>query len=943
VKKLVLALICCCTLFSASAQTGYWQQELQYKISVKLNDHDQSLDAFESIQYTNHSPDTLLFIWFHLWPNAFKNDRTAFSEQMLQNGDTKFYFGGRDYRGYINRLDFRVDEVSARTEDHPQDIDVIKLILPKPLPPGHSTTITTPFHVQLPEISSRGGHVGQSYQITQWYPKPAVYDQKGWHPMPYLDQGEFYGEFGSFDVEITVPKNYVVAATGDLQDEKEKAWLETRNNLPETKAPKKKPQKWGAKKVTIQDQFPPSSTETKTVHYYQDRVHDFAWFADKRYLVRHGEMTLASGRKIELYCFFPPWQKNNWDKSLDGLRDAVQKRNEWLGEYPYTTISLVQGYSTGGMEYPTLSIIRGFDNQIDLQMTIEHEVGHNWLYGILGNNERDHPWMDEGMNTYFDNRYRKGKYSPATSSGGGLWKDLEEDKMDKIIYQTLIAQHLDQPIATSSTDFTAANYNYIAYTKTGDWMKGLEFSLGQKTFDSCMRAYFLKWQFKHPYPEDFKKLVDSVSGTNNDSVFNLLQQTGSLEPNSKKKLKLAPFVRLNEDADHTRYLFLSPALGFNTYDGLMVGGLIHNYTLPTTKLQFFVAPMYATKSKDLTGMGRLSYNFYPQNVFQSIELAVTGALFNQNAYTDSAGKTVYLNYGRLVPQTKLVFKKRDPRSTLSHAIQLKIFLLRDQSLLFQTDTITHIETVSKKNNYSTIGSLRYIVDNQRELYPYHVEWQFESAPDFGRMDLLATYFFNFKKKGGINVRFFAGKFFYYTGKTEVRQFETDRYHLNMTGPKGDEDYTYSNYFLGRNEFEGLPSQQIMERDGFFKVRTDLLGAKVGKTDDWLSTLNFTMDIPDRFNPLAIFPIKIPLKIFTDIGTFNEVWKKESNEPRFLYDAGVQVSLFQNMLNIYVPLFYSNVYKDYFSSHPNNNFWQRISFSIDFQNARLRKILNLPAW
>jgi len=241
VKKLVLALICCCTLFSASAQTGYWQQELQYKISVKLNDHDQSLDAFESIQYTNHSPDTLLFIWFHLWPNAFKNDRTAFSEQMLQNGDTKFYFGGRDYRGYINRLDFRVDEVSARTEDHPQDIDVIKLILPKPLPPGHSTTITTPFHVQLPEISSRGGHVGQSYQITQWYPKPAVYDQKGWHPMPYLDQGEFYGEFGSFDVEITVPKNYVVAATGDLQDEKEKAWLETRNNLPETKAPKKKP------------------------------------------------------------------------------------------------------------------------------------------------------------------------------------------------------------------------------------------------------------------------------------------------------------------------------------------------------------------------------------------------------------------------------------------------------------------------------------------------------------------------------------------------------------------------------------------------------------------------------------------------------------------------------------------------------------------------------
>lgn len=942
-KKLVLAFVCCCIAMLASSQRGYWQQELQYKISVKLNDQDHSLDAFETLVYTNHSPDTLHFIWFHLWPNAFKNDRTAFSEQMLENGDTRFYFGGKDYRGYVNRLDFRVNEVTAKTEDHPQDIDVVKLLLPKPLLPGESITITTPFHVQLPEISSRGGHVGQSYQVTQWYPKPAVYDQRGWHPMPYLDQGEFYSEFGSFDVEITVPSNYVVAATGDLLDAEEKKWLETRKESVAKPVAKKKPQQWGAKKITEKDLFPPSSVETKTLHYHQDRIHDFAWFTDKRYLVRRGEMTLSSGKKVELYSFFPPWQKQNWDKSLDGLKDAVQKRSDWLGEYPYSTISIVQGYSTGGMEYPTLAIIRGLENPTDLQMTIEHEVGHNWFYGILGNNERDHMWMDEGMNTYYDDRYRQERYPAAKSKSGGLWKDLEEDKMDRIIYKTLVAQHLDQPISTSSVDFTDINYNYIGYTKTADWMKSLELSLGQNKFDSCMRTYFSTWQFKHPYPEDFKTLIDSVSNRNNDSVFLKLYETGDLQPSSKKKWKIAPFVKLNEDSNHTRYLFLAPALGYNTYDGVMVGGFIHNYTLPTTPLQFFIAPMYATKSKDLTGMARVSYTLFPQNVFQNIELAVTGARFNQNAYTDSAGKTLFLNYGRLVPQAKLVFKKRNPRSTITHAIQLKLFLLKDQSLLFQEDTVLHRETVSKKNNYATIGSLRYVVDNQRELYPYHVEWKFESASDFGRMDLLATYFFNFRKKGGIKMRFYAGKFFYYSSKTETKEFETDRYHLNMTGPKGDEDYTYSNYFLGRNEFDGLPSQQIMERDGFFKVRTDLLSVKVGKTDDWLSALNFTMDIPDRFNPLAILPVKIPVKIFTDIGTFNEVWKKGSTEPRFLYDAGLQVSLFQNMLNIYVPLLYSNVYKDYFTSHPNNNFWQKISFSIDFQNARLRKLLNLPAW
>ena len=225
-KKIALALVCTCIFAFAFSQNGYWQQELKYKISVTLNDQEHSLDAFESLVYTNHSPDTLRFIWFHLWPNTFKNDKTAFSEQMVENGDTHFYFGGKEKRGYINRLDFRVDEVAAKTEDHYQDIDIIRLILPRPLPPGESITITTPFHVQLPEISSRSGHMGQSYQVTQWYPKPAVYDRTGWHPMPYLDQGEFYSEFGSFDVQITLPKNYVVAATGELQNEEEKnGWM----------------------------------------------------------------------------------------------------------------------------------------------------------------------------------------------------------------------------------------------------------------------------------------------------------------------------------------------------------------------------------------------------------------------------------------------------------------------------------------------------------------------------------------------------------------------------------------------------------------------------------------------------------------------------------------------------------------------------------------------
>ena len=216
-RKLFLSIFLISLAHLAFSQ--YWQQQVNYIIDVRLNDQQNELDGFEKITYTNNSPDTLKFIWFHLWPNAYKNDETAFSDQLLKNGKTEFYFSSKGERGYINRLDFKVNGSSAKTEDHPNHIDILKLILPKPLPPSQQVTITTPFHVKLPFNFSRGGYNKQSYQITQWYPKPAVYDHKGWHNMPYLDQGEFYSEFGDYDVRITVPENYVVASTGELYNE----------------------------------------------------------------------------------------------------------------------------------------------------------------------------------------------------------------------------------------------------------------------------------------------------------------------------------------------------------------------------------------------------------------------------------------------------------------------------------------------------------------------------------------------------------------------------------------------------------------------------------------------------------------------------------------------------------------------------------------------------
>jgi hypothetical protein len=239
----------------------------------------------------------------------------------------------------------------------------------------------------------------------------------------------------------------------------------------------------------------------------------------------------------------------------------------------------------------------------------------------------------------------------------------------------------------------------------------------------------------------------------------------------------------------------------------------------------------------------------------------------------------------------------------------------------------------------TLNQLQIIVDNYRALYPYSAELKLEQAKDFIRTTFTGNYFFNYAKGGGLSVRLFAGKFFYTNEKTVTKQFNTDRFHLNMTGANGYEDYTYSDYFAGRNEFKGFLSQQIMNRDGGFKVRTDLLASKVGKTDNWLAAVNFSTSIPESVNPLSILPFSVPLKLFADIGTFAEAWQSGAETDRFIFDAGLQVAIFKETINIYIPLLYSNIFRDYIQStiDKKGRFFKKISFTIDISGFNLRKL------
>ena len=529
VLSLVIAFLATAFLSEqAAAQADYFQQTVDHQIAVALDDAEHTLRGDIATRYTNNSADTLDFLWIHLWPNAYKNGQTALAQQKFRQGEMFMFWALQRDLGGIDSLDFAVDGVAAEWSYHPEHIDIAKLTLPKPLAPGESLEYATPFRVQLPSGKiSRLGHIGESYQITQWYPKPAVYDRDGWHEMPYLNQGEFYSEFGSFDVKITLPKNYVVGATGDFDpiwadNQIEEVFLDSialatvrRIDAAEFDDLELNPDSVNA--------FPVSATVTKTLRYRQYNVHDFAWFADKRWWVLKGSTELPwSGREVTTWSMFTPAEAKLWRKAPEYIADATRYYSQWNGDYPYEQVTAVDGTISagGGMEYPNVTVIGSSGSDMGLETVIVHEVGHNWFYGILGSNERTNAWMDEGINSFNETRYFVEKYGDAI----GLTGMVEEatpimerldlmgrtyESRDALAYLLSARMSDDQPMQCHSDEFSGINYGTVVYKKSAAAFEYLRQSLGTPQFDAAMRSYFNAWKFKHPGPDDLQRSLEA--------------------------------------------------------------------------------------------------------------------------------------------------------------------------------------------------------------------------------------------------------------------------------------------------------------------------------------------------------------------------------------------------------------------------------------------------
>ncbi|HEY3405937.1 MAG TPA: M1 family metallopeptidase [Ohtaekwangia sp.] len=511
---------------SLLAQSSYWQQHLQYTIEVELNDVEKSLTGRETIRYKNNSPDTLNFIWFHIWANAYKNDSTALLKQIRRDSTRQEKEKSLGY-GSLDGLSFTVNNTPAQTEPHPNPnyIDVIKVLLPQPLLPGDSTTISTPFKVKLPPYFSRSGFSEGEFMICQWYPKPAVYDKSGWHEFPYLDMGEFYSEYGDFNVSITLPSAYVVGATGSLLTKEELQAYKTT----------------GAKNVANRNKvvkYAPAKQPKKTLRYSATQVPDFAWFADKGFVIQYDTVKLRSGKVIDAFSYYHDKKKTLWNNSIDYVKDAVKKYSYWIGEYEYPTVQAVEGpsnNSSGGMEYPMITLITSPDaNPESLDAVIAHEVGHNWFMSMIGSNERDHTWMDEGLNTYFQFRYEAEKYRSNSIFGNAIPEQLKALPADQFldkIYMVIGSQIPMQSAMDIPADQfpNSMEYGIVSYIKTALWMYIFESAVGREKAALAIQNYFTKWKNKHPQPADMQASFEEAAGIKLDELFQLTKKEGKLE------------------------------------------------------------------------------------------------------------------------------------------------------------------------------------------------------------------------------------------------------------------------------------------------------------------------------------------------------------------------------------------------------------------------------
>ncbi|HLR31512.1 MAG TPA: M1 family metallopeptidase, partial [Fodinibius sp.] len=383
----LIAILSFGTLTAFGQGRDYWQQEVAYEMKIDMDAANHQFTGHQEAIYTNHSPDTLHRVFYHLYFNAFQpGSMMDVRSRTIVDPDSRV--GDRistlpdDEIGY-----HRINSLALEGEPVDYEVDGTVLVVTphEPILPGETVTFAMDFESQVPRQIRRSGWAskeGVEFSMSQWYPKIAEYDEDGWHPDPYIGR-EFYGVWGSFDVEISIDSSYVMGATGHLQNADEIGH-------------------------GYAEEYDRPDSSKLTWHWQAENVHDFAWGADPDFT--HTTAQVPNGPTLHfLYQsdtvavnaerYSQDQLRSNWEQLPEYTASAFQFMSEHFGDYPYDKFTVIQG-GDGGMEYPMATLITGNRSLGSLVGVTVHELVHSWYYGVLGTNESRYPWIDEGFTTY---------------------------------------------------------------------------------------------------------------------------------------------------------------------------------------------------------------------------------------------------------------------------------------------------------------------------------------------------------------------------------------------------------------------------------------------------------------------------------------------------------------------------------------------------------------
>ncbi|MBN2746944.1 MAG: M1 family metallopeptidase [Bacteroidales bacterium] len=962
---------------------SYWQQKVNYKMDVELDPEDNMLFGNIEIAYYNQSPDTLHFIVLHLWPNGYSSDYTALSRQLLNSGEDEFYWSTNEDRGFIDSLNFVCGDKNLKLIPDNYDSDIAYLWLDKPLNPNDSVIIVSTFRVKIPNASfSRLGfqkvdRTNSIFSISQWYPKPAVYESEGWNYFPYLNQGEFYSEFGNYEVSIKVPEDYVVAASGTL-DEKKKVKLVY------------------------------SDAEGLEYRYSLKQAHDFAWFAAKDYTYRSREIYLPSGAKVLLQAYYLPENQEIWSDALDYMERGIRFYSELVGEYPYPVCSAVDGALTagGGMEYPTITIIAESDNKISFDIILIHEIGHNWFYGIFGFNERAFPWLDEGLNTFYQSRYED-RYYPDYHLFEYLAIRKFSNKTTKpalsiksqYYYSWLFAarKNLDQPLYYHSEDFSKINYFISAYEKPTLFFRYLKDYLGENQWDSLMQGFYEEWKFKHPHPDEFVAYLkehsnkdldwffyDWLSTTDNadiaisrvrkegDSLIVSTEQKGeipvpfkittinkagkpleskwvedvsrraeiSFQKDSVHKItvdfenEMPDFNRNNQTARAKGILRTATPLRFNFFYKKPFDGKNRIFWIP--------AIAWNAHNRFMAGLAIYSEPVFDRRIeFQLVPLysfknqTFNGEYnFNLNLFPKNFIRKIRIGVsGRKYDMQKIETELINPNHNdllYFHKTQPYIqFFMRTPN--YQSAIKHHL---SGRGVFIWKEQLKYSINGVSspkpdvEVFAYNVVevshfYQnnrkinpFEIHSTLHLNDEIVKAFVSYKQKIHYNKkRYFALRLF--AGNFFTKSLSQTDYSFKVSSWSGSDDYLFDNTFPYRNApyNSGVWAAHAVLADGGFSIPTI-----VGRSQKWIAAVNLSTSLP--FTNMV--------KPYFNFAAFPEPLDMKKTET--LYEAGLKIVFLDDRFEMAFPIFYSKRIKEVAELNNRDEFRYTLRFIMDLNFA-----------